>query len=149
VEFFMKRTALALIVATVVVAPLVGQETKPVPKGSTRVTISGCSKGYVFTAGPRSVESPGSGDVKEGMHLRMNVPKKMMSEIKAHEGALIEITGLMKTGQYGRTGIAVGGVRITPGSNPQSGTVTPAGPAGLPLIDIENWRQVPGSCTVR
>ena len=146
----MKRTALAIIVATVIVAPLVGQETKPVPKGSTRVTISGCSKGYVFTAGPRSVESPGSGDIKEGMHLRMNGPKKMISDIKAHEGALIELTGLMKTGQYGPAGIGIGGgVRIMPGSNPQSGTVTPAGPAGLPMIDIENWRQVPGSCTVR
>jgi hypothetical protein len=77
------------------------------------VSITGCSKGYVFTAGPRSVEHPGSVDVPEGMHLRMNGPKSVIADIKAHEGSAIEITGIMKKGQYGPDGVAVGGgVRV-------------------------------------
>jgi len=125
------------------------QETKPVPKGSVRVSIPGCAKGYVFTAGPHTTEAPGSGDVPEGMHLRMNGPKKMIGEIKAHEGAVIEITGLMKKGQYGPGGIKVGGARITPGQNPQSGSISMGAPAGLEIIDVEGWRQVPGNCSTR
>ena len=143
----MIRSLLAAIAAVVLVAPLIAQETKPVPKGSARVTIPGCSKGYVFTAGPHTVETPGSGDIPEGMHLRMSAPKKLMAEIKAHEGSTIEITGLMKTGQYGPSGVGVGGgVRITPGPSPTSGSVSVGAPAGLSMIDIESWRSVPGNC---
>jgi len=125
------------------------QETKPVPKGSVRVTIPGCSKGYVFTTGARKVEAPGSVDVPPGMHLRMNGQKKMLTEIKTHEGSLIEITGLMKQGQYGPAGIGVGGARMTPGANPQSGTVSMGAPAGLVMIDVEGWRPVVGDCSTR
>ena len=142
----MNRLVLMLVAATFA-APLAAQETKPVPKGSVRVTVAGCSKGYVLTAGRRTVESAGSGDVPEGMHLRMNGPKKMMTEIKAHEGSMVEITGLMKTGQSGPGGVAVGGgVRIMPGANPQSGSVSVGAPAGLSMIDVESWHQIPGNC---
>src|SRR4051812_47217834 len=88
------------------------QEPKPVPKDSLRVFIPGCTKGYVFTAGEKSVETPGAAEIPEGMHLRMNGPKKLLNEIKAHQGEKIEITGLMKKGQEGQ-GINLGhGVRI-------------------------------------
>jgi hypothetical protein len=147
----MNRIALIVAAAALVGAPVIAQETKPVPKGSVRVSIPGCSKGYVFTAGPHTVETPGSGEVPEGMHLRMSAPKKMMSEIKAHEGSAIEITGLMKTGQHGPSGVGIGGgVRVSPGPSPTSGSISGGGaPAGLSMIDVESWRQVPGSCTVR
>ena len=143
---FMRLTrsiALALVVAAV---PLAAQETKPVPKNSVRVTVPGCTKGYVFTVAPRTVEAPGSVDVPPGMHLRLNAPKKMMADIKAHEGTLIQVTGLIKKGQYGPTGIGVGGVRITPGTNPQSGTLSMGAPANLVMMDVEGWQQAPGEC---
>src|SRR5206468_9571030 len=79
---------------------LVAQENKPVPKDSVRVFVPGCTKGFIFTAGRRTQDEPGSLVIPEGMHLRMNGPKKMMAEIKAHEGSMIEITGLMRKGQY-------------------------------------------------
>jgi hypothetical protein len=146
----MKLPALAFAGLLALAAIAAAQETKPVPKGSARVTVSGCSKGYVFTAGPRTVEAPGSGDIREGTRLRMNGPKKLMTEIKAHEGARIEVTGLMKQGQNGPSGVGIGGgVRIAPGPNPQSGTVSMGAPAGLPAIDVENWRLVPGDCPAR
>lgn len=135
--------AVAILVAA---GPLIAQETKPVPKGSVRISIPGCSKGYVFTAAPRTVEAPGSEDVPAGMHLRLNAPKKMMADIKGHEGSLIEITGLMKKGQYGPSGIGIGGVRVTPGANPQSGTLSMGSPVNQVAIDVEGWRPVAGEC---
>jgi hypothetical protein len=133
--------------AVVACSVLSAQERKPVPKDSVRVAIPGCSKGYVFTAGPRTVEEPGNFEIREGMHLRMNGPKKVLNEIKAHEGSMIEITGLMKKGQY-NDGIDLGhGVRIGPGPSGAGGAYDPA--AGQIQIDVEGWRQIDGVCRSR
>jgi len=145
---FMKSAAVVAL-ALAISSVLGAQETKPVPKGSVRVSIPGCSKGYMFTASRRTVEAPGSVDVPEGMHLRLNAPKKMMAEIKAHEGSLVEITGLMRKGQYGPSGIGIGGVRVQPGSSPASGTLSVGAPASPVMIDVEGWRPVVGNCSVR
>jgi hypothetical protein len=145
----MRITALLTIAIAVSSAPLAAQESKPVPKNSVRVSISGCTKGYVFTAGPRSVEHPGSVDVPEGMHIRMNGPKSMMADIKAHEGSPIEITGIMKKGQYGPEGVAIGGgVRISPGPAPNGGLSVGSTTRQI-LIDLEGWRPVAGECRSR
>lgn len=138
-----------IAVALAISSPLGAQETKPVPKGSVRVSIPGCSKGYMFTASRRTEEAPGNVDVPPGMHLRLNAPKKMMTEIKAHEGTLIEITGLMRKGQYGPSGIGIGGVRVQPGSSPASGTLSVGAPASPVMIDVEGWRPVAGYCSER
>jgi len=145
------RTA---IVVTAVIAALnaalAAQESKPVPSDSMRVFVPGCAKGSNFTAGPRTVETPGSLEITEGMHLRMNGPKKVMAEIKAHEGSMIEITGLMKKGQRKPDGVGVGGgVRIGPAPGPSGGS-TPGPPAVQQiLIDVEGWRPVAGNCPSR
>ena len=77
------------------------------------------------------------------MHFRMNAPKKVMSEIKAHEGSMIVVTGLMKKGQY-VDGVAIGGgVRISPGA---AGGGMPSPGGGQAFIDIEGWRATEGSC---
>lgn len=141
------------IVVTAAIAmlsgPLAAQEPKPLPKDSVRGSIPGCAKGYVFTAGPRTEDQVARLDVPAGMHLRMNGPKKLMAEIKAHEGAMIEITGLMKKGQYNQTGINVGGgVRISPGSSPTAGSPATRIPSPS-YIDVESWRQIEGSCPSR
>jgi hypothetical protein len=144
----MRSIPVGLATAILVVASLHAQETKPVPKGSVRVSVPGCANGYVFTAGARTTEAPGSGEVPEGTHLRMNGPKKTMAEIKAHEGAMIEITGLMKQGQRGPDGVGVGGVRIMPGATPNSGSIG-VGVGARPnqaIIDLEGWRAVVGNC---
>ena len=141
------------IAAAILSAPalvLVAQEQKPVPKDSVRVSIPGCSKGYVFTAGRRTADQPGSVDIPEGMHLRMNGPKKLMTEIKAHEGSMIEITGLMKKGQYGPDGIGIGGgVRISPGQNPTGGGMPGLATTRQIAIDVEGWRTAAGDCPSR
>jgi hypothetical protein len=144
------RTAATIVIAVAVsTGPLVAQETKRVPNDSVRVIIPGCTKGHIFTAGHRTQDQPGSVDIPEGMHLRMNGPKKMMAEMKAHEGSMIEITGLMKKGQYRPAGVGVGGgVRISPGSPPMGGLSGSVGGDQI-LIDVEGWRTIVGDCPSR
>jgi len=136
------HTAAVILAAAALSAVAFAQERKPVPKDSVRVAIPGCTKGYVFTAGPRTVEEPGNFEIREGMHLRMNGPKKLMNEIKAHEGSMIEIVGLMKKGQYDDGVNIGGGVRVAPA--PVNGMSTPT--AGQIQIDVEGWRQIDGTC---
>ena len=146
----MKNTAVIAIAVALLSGPLVAQEEKPVPKDSVRVTIPGCTKGYIFTAGRRTPDQAGSVDIPEGMHMRMNGPKKMIAAIKAHEGSMVEITGLMKKGQYNPEGVAIGGgVRIAPGPAPTAGGF-PGNPSGGQIsMDVEGWRPIVGDCRSR
>jgi hypothetical protein len=122
------------------------QERKPVPKDSVRVSVPGCTRGQMFTAGQRTTEEPGSVEIPEGMHLRMNGNRKMMGEIRAHEGSMIEITGLMKKGQVVEGVNLGGGVRISPGPAGPPGTSIPSPTGSQIQIDVESWRPIDGSC---
>ncbi|HMD36233.1 MAG TPA: hypothetical protein VKH42_14750 [Vicinamibacterales bacterium] len=138
----MIRHALALA-ATFAAVPLLAQESKPVPKDSARVAVVGCTKGYIFTAAERTTEAPGSFDLPEGTHLRINGPKKLINEIKAHEGSMIELTGLMKKGQIMPGGVRIGGSGVSVGAPTSPGS-------GQAFIDVEGWRQVVGrNCPAR
>jgi hypothetical protein len=149
-EFVMRTAAVLAVAVAVLSGSLVAQETKPVPKDSARVSIPGCTKGQIFTAGPRTEHDQGSVDVPEGMHMRMNGPKKLMAEIKAHEGSMIEITGLMKKGQYGPAGVGIGGgVRIMPGPSPTGGSMSASPNVSQAFIDVEGWRPIEGECRSR
>jgi hypothetical protein len=133
-------------VAAVLSGPLGAQERKPVPKDSARVFVSGCSKGYVFTAGPRTEDQPGVA-IPLGMHLRMSGPKALIAEIKGQEGSRIELTGLVKRGQIAQDGVAVGGgVRVSGAAPPSGGGMRPSPGTSPVMIDVEGWRRVLGDC---
>jgi hypothetical protein len=144
------RIITVIAAVAVLSGPLVAQEQKPVPKDSVRVSIPGCTKGYIFTAGRRTEDVPGSVNVPEGTHFRMNGPKKMLAEIKAHEGSMIEVTGITRKGQYRPDGVGIGGgVRIAPGPA-STGSSFPGNPVASQIsIDVEGWRPVVGSCPSR
>ena len=143
------NNAVVAVAVVVLSGPLVAQE-KPVPKDSVRVTIPGCTKGYTFTAGRRTPDQPGSVDIPEGLHMRMNGPKKVIAAIKAHEGSMVEITGLVKRGQYNPGGVGIGGgVRITPGPAPTGGSLPVSPITSQLLIDVEGWRTAVGNCPSR
>jgi hypothetical protein len=144
------RFTIGILFAAMLTTTVLAQE-KKVPKDSLRVTIPGCSKGQVFTAGPRTEDQVGRADVPEGMHLRMNGPKKVMKDIKAHEGQMIQITGLMKKGQYNDSGIPVGGgVRVAPGIGNGGVSVAAGRPSptvgSVNYIDVESWGPAAGNC---
>jgi hypothetical protein len=139
----------ALVVAALLTTAVAAQERKPVPKDSVRVFVPGCSKGYVFTAGRPAEDQPGGSAIPEGTHLRMNGPKKMMAEIKGHEGTRIEITGLVRKGQTLQDGVSVGGgIRIGPAASPAGGGLSIPG-GGQVMIDVEGWRALAGDCPSR
>jgi hypothetical protein len=144
------RSIAVCLAAVALLSGLAGaQEKKPVPKDSIRVSIPGCTRGYVFTAGRRTVDEPGSVSVPEGMHFRMNGPKKLIAELKAQEGSMIEITGLTKRGQFEPGGVNVGGgVRIGPGGG-YGGGIGGSPVAGQASIDVEGWRPIDGYCPSR
>jgi hypothetical protein len=145
----MRTIALFVVAVTMLSGALVAQEQKPVPKNSVRVSIPGCTKGYIFTAGRRTVDEPGSVDIPPGTHFRMNGPKKLMAEIKAHEGSMISLTGLTKRGQFNPNGVSIGGgVSMTPGADPTGGRPGSAVASQL-YLDVEGWRQIEGACPSR
>jgi len=138
---------LSIVVAIAVLGgSAVAQDAKPVPKGSVRVSIPGCARGYTFTTGPRSADEAGSVGVPDGLRLRMNGPRKLMGDIKAHEGSMITITGTMKEGQFKPGGVSLGGgVRIgPPGGSPVGNPI-----ANQIMIDVEGWRPSVGNCPSR
>lgn len=148
----MRTTILAVAAASALLGGrLSAQEQKPVPKDSMRVSIPGCTKGYIFTAGRRTVDEPGSVSVPVGLHFRMNAKKAMIAEIKEHEGSMIEITGITKRGQFEPGGVAIGGgVRVGPGPMGIGGGTPGGSPVGGQLsIDVEGWRPVDGRCPSR
>ena len=147
---FMRTPTVIIATVALLSGRFVAQEQKPVPKDSVRVSIPGCTKGYIFTAGRRTLDEPGSVSVPEGMHFRMNGPKKLIAEIKAQEGSMIEITGVTKSGQYKPDGVGIGGgVRISSGTGLTGGSV-PGSPVASQIgLDVEGWRPVAGRCPSR
>ena len=141
------KLTMMIAAMTLVLSTALGAQEKKVPKDSMRVTVPGCTKGMVFTAGPRTEDQPGRQGVPEGIHLRMNGPKSVLADIRAHEGQMIQITGLMKKGQYGQQGFPIGGgVRVIPGSGGAVGNRPAVGTETVSYIDIESWQPAPGSC---
>ena len=145
----MRIIAVIAVISAVSCGALLAQEAKKVPKDSVRVTVPGCTKGYIFTAGPKTEDQVGRSEIPEGMHLRMNGKKNLISEVRAHEGQMIQITGLMKKGQYNE-GINVGGgVRITPGIGNSPGSRPAYENAPVNYIDVESWQPSAGNCPSR
>jgi len=141
---------LAAVAGALAIAVVAGaQEPKPVPKDSARVSVPGCSKGYIFTVAPRTVNEAGSNaDIPEGTHLRMNGPKKVINEIKAHEGQMIQLTGIMKIDQLPTGGVNLGGGVRVGAASPVGGMSQPGG--GQNFIDVEGYRTIPDkSCPSR
>ena len=145
----MAGAASVVLAALIVALPVArsaeaGQEQKPLKKGEVRVNIPGCASGYVFTAVRRTEDQPGSVNVPEGTHFRMNGKKDLIREIDAHKGQVLVLTGTMKEGQFLPDGIGIGGrVRIAP-ADPRGGIGNPI--ANQLLIDVEGWRPGTGEC---
>jgi hypothetical protein len=144
----MRIIVLAVVVASAgTLLAQVPQEKKPVPKDSVRVSIAGCTKGYVFTVAARMPDVSGSVNILPGTHLRMNGPKKMIADIDAYTSSRVALTGLMRKGQFGPDGLAVGGgVRISPAAPPSGGAIGGNPVAGPPEIDVEGWSPATGTC---
>src|SRR6186997_2498458 len=123
--------AVALLAAS---SNLHSQQERPVPKDSTRLSISGCARGRVFTVG-RDPEHETSFVMELGTKVRLEGDKKVLAEVKKHEGSMVEITGLMKLSDVVQPGVGLAGgrVRVTPVMPSPNGRV-PVDPGPSPPI---------------
>ena len=145
----MRRTTFALIAVAASSSLLWAQQERPVPKDSTRLSISGCAHGRVFTVGRDPNAETHAVELEEGMKVRLEGAKKVLNEIKAQEGSMVELSGLMKKSEVVQPGIGVAGgkIRITPVSPMGRNTYDP-GPQ-MPVIDVESYRLLNSSCPKR
>ena len=119
------------------------------PKDSTRLSISGCARGRVFTVG-RDPDHESSFVMELGRKVRLQGDKKVLADIKAHEGSMVEITGLIKQSDIRQPGVGLAGgrVRITP-VMPNGRTSTPGPGPSPPILDVESYRPLNASCPKR
>jgi hypothetical protein len=145
----MPSLLLTLLLVAALSSPLSAQE-RPVPKDSTRLLISGCARGRVFTVG-RDPEHESRGfAIAEGTRIRLAGDKKVLADIKAREHSMVEITGLMKQSEVVQPGIGLAGgrVRITPVMPNGRGAGRDPGPPA-PVFDVESFRLLNTSCRGR
>lgn len=145
---------LILVALALLSGPVLQAQEKKVPKDSSRVSIPGCSKGRTFIVAQSPDHEPVRSDVESGRRFRLSGPKKVLNDIKVHEGSMIEVTGLVRTAQLGGPGgVAIAGGRIRiGGALPQDPIYSDARRDPLynqVVIDVESWRQLPDSCPAR
>lgn len=145
----MTRTAIIAAAIAASLSPLFAQE-RPVPKDSARLLISGCARGRVFTVHHDPSHESRGYRLEEGMKLRLEGPKAVLNDIKAHEVSMIEITGLMKQSDIVQPGIGIAGgrVRITPVMPAGRSAARDPGPP-TPVIDVESYQLLNSSCPKR
>jgi hypothetical protein len=132
---------------------LMAAQEREVPNDSSRISIPGCAKDRTFVVGSLPEDEPVRSDVAPGRRFRMNGPKKVLDEIRAREGSMIEVTGLVRKSQMaGPGGIAIAGGRVRiGGAVPQSPTASPSQDPmfNVVVMDVESWRLLPGTCPAR
>jgi hypothetical protein len=144
------RTIWLAVALLVTGNPIAAQE-REVPKDSERISIPGCARGRTFIVGERAEHEPVRSDVAAGRRFRLNGPKKILDEIKAHESYMVEVTGLVRKSQLGDPGgvtIAGGRVRIG-GQMPRAGVGDPTREPmnyNEVVMDVESWRQLEPEC---
>src|SRR5688572_3255513 len=127
------------------------QEERPVPKDSVRVSIPGCSKGsaFVVTESPEGERT--SAEIKTGRRFRLTGKKPLLDEIKAREGYMIEVTGIVRRNDVeGPGGVTLGGGRVRIGGGPPvagSGAGATQAPQSMnAILDVEGFRPLGESC---
>lgn len=131
------------------------QQEKPVPKDSTKLTVTGCLKGRVLTVA-RNPEEQGvviSGMDVVGRSFRLAGPKDLMGEVKEHDRDFVEVTGLVKKNDLeGPPGMRIGNTKVTIGvgagydPNRRQTGVDPQ--QTVPIMDITAFRFITNSCPI-
>ena len=136
--------------AVILAISLAAQEERPVPKDSVRVSIPGCSKGSAFgvTESPEGERT--SVEIKAGRRFRLTGKKDLLNEVKAREGYMIEVTGIVrKNDLQGPGGITLGGGRVRIGGGApvsNGGSPTQAPPSANAILDVEGFRPLGEPC---
>jgi hypothetical protein len=126
---------------------------REVPRDSERLTLPGCARGRTFVTASTAAHEAARSGVSDGRRFRMTGSRKLLDEIEARKGRMIELTGLVRKAHLGDPGgISVAGGRIRIGGRmPQAGVADPRyDPAySQAVIDVEAWRPLPDACPPR
>ena len=124
---------------------------KPVPKDSSRLTVPGCAYDRLFLVDSNPEHEMPRTDLKPGRRLRLSGPKKLLEEIKVHQGDMVELTGIMRKSDLVEQGVGLAGgkVRIMPGRSPVGATGGPDSTITQAIIDVESWRLLNATCPAR
>jgi hypothetical protein len=147
----MMRVPAVALACALSFAAVAAQE-RPVPKDSARISIPGCANDRRFIVAERPGHEPVRSDIKPGRRFRLNGPKDLLKDIKAHEGSMIEVTGLVKQSDLTQRGIGMAGGRVRIGGGPprapMGGTTTAGTDSGYneATLDVESWRPLPDAC---
>jgi hypothetical protein len=144
------RSPFACVVFVTAVTAVNAQE-RPVPSDSSRITVTGCAKGSVFTVRWRDDHEPTTGEIADGRRFRLTGRKEILNDVKKREGSMVELTGLVRKNAVAPPqGIRVGAVQIGIG-NPQQPISDPARNPDLyqPIFDVESYQLLPDACRTR
>jgi len=122
------------------------QEFRPIPEDSLRIFVPGCAKDLVFTAGPVTEDQPGRAGVPEGMHFRMAGPQELLNGIRARQGSMIEVTGLVLKRRFEEGLGSTSRFRFSPGNTIPLGGSRPGPVDNQVVIDVEDFRVIDGQC---
>lgn len=145
----MKALLFAAVVA--LAGGVVLAQEKPIPKDSTRLTVPGCAYDRLFLVDISPEHEMPRTDLKPGRRLRLSGPKKLLAEIKAHPGDMVELTGLIRKSDLVEQGVGLAGgrIRIMPGRSPVGATGGPDSTVTQAIIDVESWRLLNATCPAR
>jgi hypothetical protein len=104
----------------------------------------------VFTVrrNPEHPEELGT-HLDEGRHLRLEGNKQALKDIKAHEGSMVEVTGLIRRSDIEQRGVGVAGGRVRiVGAMPSAGAPRDPGPQQA-VVDVESWRLLNAPCPTK
>jgi hypothetical protein len=155
----MMNWALALLLAIASIQtprdpPQTPPEPKPVPSDSVEIMTTGCLKGRVFTATVPPEESMRRGPDVSGRNFRVSAKGDVMDEVKAHDGDLVQVVGIVRKGSLANNapGARVGNTRVVIGM-PRNGNPMASGsrpPAGDPMavMDVSWVRFLSETCPI-
>jgi len=142
----------AAMTVALLALPAAAQEGKKVPKDSARVSIAGCAYNRSFIVQRPPTHEPVRADIAPGRRFRLQGKKKLLNEIKAQRGSMVEVTGIVRIADLSdRRGVNVGGARIG-GGVPRAplgggmGRTTEMAGYDEAVIDVESWRPIAASC---
>lgn len=143
--------SLLLAVAVVVSSGFVMAQEKPVPRDSTRLSVPGCAYDRLFIVDISPEHEMPRTEMKAGRRLRLSGSKKLLEEIKARKGDMVELTGLVRNSDLIEPGVGLAGgrVRIMPGRSPVGTTVGRDSGVSQSVIDVESWRLLNATCPSR
>ena len=129
--------------------PVAAQDVPNVPKDSTLVVLNGCAKDGKFLVGERREDQPGTLDIQPGRRFRLNGPKALLKDIKAHQRSAVQVTGLIRKADVTPQGIGVLGGRVRIGGAVPRDTISD--PARDPaynqsVLDVKSWQPLTGDC---